>query len=117
MSGRAQDLDSFAVGTAAFFRNGNACGARKILAGQRCAGGGDEFRLTLSDEVPAGIARAWTEVDHEISAANGFFVMLDNQDGIAKIAQLLERAKQAGIVAGVQTDGRFIEYIKYAAQT
>src|ERR1700675_1854700 len=43
--------------------------------------------------------------------------MLDDQHGIAKIAQLLERAKQAVIVAGVQTDGGFIEYIEHATQT
>ena len=42
--------------------------------------------LALRDEVAAGVAGAGAEVHDEIGAADGVFVVLDDEDGVAKIA-------------------------------
>ena len=98
------------------FRDRNFCGAGKILAGERFRAGSDLLGLALGDEIAAGIACAGAEVDDKIGAANGVFVVLDDQDGVAQIAQMLERAEQAFVVARVEADGGFIENVKHAAQ-
>ena len=68
------------------------------------------------DEVAAGIARAGAEVDDVIGAANGFFVVLDDQNGVAQVAQGFESVEQATVVARVQADGRLVENVENAAQ-
>ncbi len=53
--------------------------------------------LALRDEMTAGLACAGTEIDHEIGAANGVFVVLDDEDGVAEIPKLLERTEQRSL--------------------
>ena len=66
--------------------------------------------------MPAGIARAGAEVHHVVGAANGFFVVLDDEHGVAKVAQLFERGNQAVVVARVQADGWLVQHVEHAAQ-
>src|SRR6266567_5442682 len=113
---RTEDLNDFAIGAAALFGDGNLRDAAQILSGERLRGGFDLFWLALSDEIAASIARAGAEVDDEIGAADGVFVVLDDEDGIAEIAKMLERAKKARVVAGVETDAGFIKNVENAAQ-
>src|SRR5467141_4379845 len=68
------------------------------------------------DEVAAGVAGTGAEVDNEIGAANGVFVVLDDEHGVAEIAKLFERAEKASVVAGVEADAGFIEYVENAAE-
>ena len=42
--------------------------------------------------------------------------MLDDEDGIAEIAQAAQAFEQAGVVALVQADGRFVEDVEHAGQ-
>src|SRR6266852_3352518 len=112
----AENLDGFAVGAAALFGDGDMGGAAEIASGERFGAGGDVRRLAVSDEIAAGVARAGAEVDHEIGAANGVFIVLDNEHGVAEIAKLLEGAEQASVVAGVQADGRLVENVQDAAE-
>src|SRR6266849_9117370 len=112
----AENLDGFAVGATAFFGDGDMGGAAEIAAGERLGAGGDVRRLAVGDEVAAGIARSWAEVDHEIGAANGVFIVLDDEHGVAEIAKLLEGAEQASVVAGVQADGGLVEDVEDAAE-
>src|SRR6266704_2856096 len=113
----AKDLNDFSVGAAALFGNGNLGGAAEILAGERFGGGFDLLRLAVGDEIAAGVARARAEVHNEIGAADGFFIVLDDQDGVAEIAEVFERAQEARVVAGVKTDAGLVEDIKNAAKT
>ncbi len=113
----AENLNNFAVGAAAFFGNGNLGCAAEILTGERFGGGFDLLRLAVGDQVAAGIARAGTEVNNEIGAADGFLIVLDDEDGVAEIAKMFERAEEARVVAGVKTDARLVEDIENAAKT
>ena len=65
----------------------------------------------------AGVARAGAEIHDVIGAANRFFVVLDDENRVAEIAQRFERVEQAAIVARVQTDGRLVEHVEHAAQS
>src|SRR5258708_39022600 len=70
----------------------------------------------MRDEVAAGIACSGAEVDDEIGAANGVFIVLDDEHGVAEIAELLEGAEEAIVVTGVQADGRLVENVQDAAE-
>ena len=76
----------------------------------------DFLGAAVGDQVPAGVARAGAEVHHVVGAANGFFVVLDDEHGVAQIAQLFERGDQAVVVARVQADGRLVQHVEHAAQ-
>ncbi len=70
----------------------------------------------LEDELSAVLARAGPEIDDVVRGADGLFVVLDDHDGVAEIAQPRERRQQRTVVALVQTDRRFVEDVKDAGQ-
>src|SRR5258707_9479120 len=113
----AENLDGFAVGAAALFGDGDVGRAAEIAAGEGFGAGGDVRGLAVRDEVAAGIACSGAEVDDEIGTANGVFIVLDDEHGVAEIAELLEGAEEAIVVAGVQADGRLVENVQDAAET
>ncbi len=110
-------MNDFAIGAAALFGDGNLRDAAQILSGERLRGGFDLFWLALGDEVAAGVAGARAEVDDEVGATDGVFVMLNDEDGVAKIAEVFERAEKARVVAGMEADARFIENVENAAKS
>ncbi len=65
----------------------------------------------------AGFSRAGAQIHYIIRAANGFFVVFYDQHRVAQIAQLFQRADQPVVIARVQSDARFVQNIKHAAQT
>ena len=76
-----------------------------------------------SSTVPAAIdiaavfAGARPEVDDVIGRAHRLLVVLDDDDGVAEVAQLFERGEQARVVALVQTDRRLVEDVEHADQS
>src|SRR4029077_11771433 len=46
----------------------------------------------------------------------GVFVVLHDEDGVAEIAKMLERAEKTIIVAGVQADAGLVENVKDTAK-
>ena len=113
---RAENRDGFSVGAAARFGDGDFHFAGKILARQRRWISGDFGGRACGDEVSAGFSGAGAEINHVIGAANGFFVVLDDENRVAKVAQGFERIEQAAIVARVQADRRFVKHVEHAAQ-
>ena len=61
-------------------------------------------------------AGAGADIDHIIGDADGVLVVLDDDDGVAEVAQPLERVEQAGVVALVQPDRRLVEHVKHAGE-
>ena len=90
---RAEDLDGLAVGAAAFFGDRDLGLATEVLTGEGFRSGFDFGGFALGHEVAAGVAGAGAEVNHEIGAADGVFVVLDDEDGVAEIAKVFERAE------------------------
>jgi len=78
-------------------------------AGEFCGG-------ALRHHPPAARARARTQVDHMIGAANGVFIVFDHDQRIALRAQSIQGIQQRDIVARVQSDGRFVQHVAHALQ-
>src|ERR1700683_907005 len=64
----------------------------------------------------AGFSGTGAEIHDIICATESLFVMLNNQNSIAEVAQSFECTEQAAIVTRVQADGWFVKYVKYPAQ-
>ena len=112
----AEHANHLAVGRAALGRHGNLQIAAQVTARQRIGVALDFFRAALGDQMAARIARAGAQVHHVVGAANRFFVVLDDEHGVAQVAQMFERGDQAIVVARVQADGRLVEHVEHAAQ-
>ena len=75
------------------------------------------LRFALGDEIATGIARAWTEIDNKIGATDRVFIVLNDENGIAKITEAFERTQKALIVTRVQADAGFVKNVENAAKT
>ena len=56
------------------------------------------------------------EIDQIVGGANRLLVVLDDEHGVAEIAQLAERREQPAVVALVQADRRLVEHVQHAGQ-
>src|SRR4029453_4873865 len=68
------------------------------------------------DHMTAEIAGAGTQVDDVVSDANGFLVVLDDDDGVAEIAQPRQGGEELPVIPLVETDRRLIEHVEHAGQ-
>ena len=81
-----------------------------------CRRGHDLLRRAFGDNEAAEPAGAGAEVEHVVGVADGVFVVLDDEDGVAQVAQPHERFDQAVVVALVQADGGLVEHVENSAQ-
>ena len=88
----------------------------EILPGERGGIGHDLVGRSGCHHLAAMNAGAGADVDDEIGAADGFFIVLDYQHGVAEIAQVQQRLEQPGVVALVQADRRLVEHVENAGQ-
>src|SRR3989344_1240862 len=58
--------------------------------------------------------RPWTHIDYVIRCKNSVFVVFDDEDGIAEIAQALQGLDETVIVALMQADRRFVQDVECA---
>ncbi len=111
----AEDANRFSGGRAALRRHRNLQFAAQVAPRKRLGALLDFFGAALGHQVSAGIARAGAEVHHVVGAANGFLVVLDDQHGVAHVAQFFQRGNQSIVVARVQADGRLVQHVEHAA--
>ena len=71
----------------------------------------------LRDDVTAETAGAGAEVEDVVGVADGVFVVFDDEDGVAEIAQAHESLDEAGVVALMEADRRLVEHVEDAAKT
>ena len=72
--------------------------------------------VPCGDDLAAMDAGAGADVDDIVGLADGVLVMLDDDHGVAEVAQVLERFEQARIVALVQADRRLVQHVEHAGQ-
>ena len=113
---RAEDGDRFAIRAAALGKHGDPLASGDVGAGERGGRVHDFRRRSAGDQLAAMTAGAGAEVDDIVGAADGFFIVLDDEHGVAEVAQVFERGEKAPVVAMVQADGRFVENVEDAAQ-
>ncbi len=61
-------------------------------------------------------ARARAHIDQVIGMFHGVFIMLDDDDGVAQLAQMFEGGEQALVIALVQADGGLVQHIDHAGK-
>ena len=88
--------------------------ARQIIRRKGALRLHDLGRSSRRDHFPAALARARPHVDHEVGAADGILVVLDHDDGVAEVAQMLQRGDKPLVVALMQADRRFVQDIEHA---
>ena len=76
--------------------------AQEVISGRR------------TDHFAAMFTGARSHVDDPVGGADGVFVVLDDKDGVAQVAHALQRLDEAGVVALVQADARFIQDVEDA---
>ena len=91
------------------------------LAGEVLAGDGgwvvhDLLRGAVGDEVAAVFAGSGAEVEDVVGVADGVFVVLDDEDGVAEVAEVFEGGDEALVVALVEADGGLVEDVEDAAE-
>ena len=91
--------------------------AGQVSPGQRLGVRQNLLRRAFSDDAPAVLARAGSQVHHPIGGPDRVIVVFDHQDGVAQIAQILQRFQQAAVIAGVQPDRGLVQHIQHAHQT
>ncbi len=73
-------------------------------------------RGALGHDVTAVLAGTRAHVDQVIGGPHHVLVVLDDQDGVALVAQPLECPDQLVVVPLVQPDGRLVEDVEHAHQ-
>src|SRR5690606_19704374 len=82
--------------------DGNRAAAGQVVAGDRAGICHDVVRSALGDDFATVNAGARPDVDDVIGQANGVFVVLDHDHGVAQVAQVREGLQQAVIVTLVE---------------
>ena len=70
----------------------------------------------LGDHLAAVATRAGTEVDDPVGRLDRRLVVLDDEHGVAEVAQAVQRPDQPLVVALVQADRRLVEHVQHARQ-
>ena len=105
-----------AVALAPLARDRDRALAGQVLAGDRGRRRGDVGGRALGDDLAAVHAGAGADVDDVVGLADRLLVVLDDDDGVAGVAQVLQRGEQAAVVALVQADRRLVEHVEHAGQ-
>jgi hypothetical protein len=66
----------------------------------------------LSHKVASFGTCAGSEFDEVVGASERFFVMLDEDERVSKVAEMKEEVEEARMIGGVKTDAGFIEYVE-----
>ncbi len=105
----ADDLEAaHAVGLAALLGQRDLAHAGEVLAGEAVGVGHDVVGRALGDDLAAVHAGAGADVDDVVGLHDRVLVVLDDDDGVADVAQVLERDEQAVVVALMQPDGGLV---------
>ena len=57
-----------------------------------------------------------TEIEELVGIGDHFAIVLDQQQGVAQVAEFLQGGQQPGVVAGVQADRRFVQHVQHSAE-
>ena len=110
----AADGQQPAIAPAALCRQGDGAFAAEILARQAVRVRHDLLRGAAGHHLPAQGAGAGANVNKVIGGAHCVLVVLHHDEGIAQIAETLQRGQQLVVIPLVQADGGLIQNIQHA---
>src|SRR3984893_10931916 len=90
----------------------NLAHADEILAGDAVGARHDRFRGALGDDMPAMDPSTRSHIDDPIRGADRLFVVLDDDNRVAEVAQPLQGPQEAPVVALMQPDRGLVEDIE-----
>ena len=70
----------------------------------------------MIDDFAAEAAGSRTEVDEVVGGGDGVLVVLDDDEGIALVAEGDEGFEKGGVVAWMEADGGLVEHVEHAAE-
>ena len=114
VQGSAFEAEKFSAGLMTNVWDGNIQFAAEIPAGERSVLGEHSVVGAGEEETPAEFASAWAEVNDAIRGTNRIGIMLDDEDGVAEIAERLEDVNEALRIARMKADGRFVQNVERA---
>ena len=88
--------------------------AGEVVAGERAGRRHDLLRRALGDHAAAVLAGARPHVDDVVGGAHRLLVVLDDDHGVAEVAQAEQRVDEAPVVALVQADRGLVEDVEHA---
>ena len=97
-------------------RHRDAAAAGQIVGGDAAGRVEHVLQRAGGDHAAAVDAGAGPHVDDVIGGADRVLVMLDDEHGVAEVAQALEGDQQPVVVALVEADRRFVEDVEDAGQ-
>src|SRR5262249_29507452 len=95
-------------------RNENAARAAQELPRDRARRCGDVVGSTVRHDLSSVLAGSRAEVDDPVGRPHHLLVVLDDEHGVADVAQALESGDEAAVVALVEPDGRLVEDVEDA---
>ena len=98
-----------AGGRAAFFRDGDGFFSREVVGGEGVFRGGEIIGGAAVEEVSARAAAAGADVHEFVGSADDGFLVLDDEEGVALVAEAAEDFDEARGVAGVKAHAGFVE--------
>ncbi len=110
------ELEVLAAGLAAVLGDGDGEAAGEIFAGDGRGVGGDFGDGAGGEEMAAEFAGSGAEVEKVVGGADDVGVVLDDEDGVAEVAELFHDADELGGVAGVKADAWLVEDVEGADQ-
>ena len=69
------------------------------------------FKISFKNEIAAEFAGVQTDVENVVGGTHHFFVVFDDQNRVADVAQIFENFDEPRVVARMQTDGRFVQNV------
>ena len=114
--GAAQAEGHLRVGLVALVGHLDHAPARQVLAGDRARGLEDVGQAALADDLATVHAGTGADVQDVVGGADRVLVVFDHNHRVAQVAQAGEGAQQALVVALVQADGWFVEYVHHPDQ-
>ena len=113
----AGEFEVLAAGLAAVFGDGDGEAAGEIFAGDGVWVRGDFVDGAGGEEMAAEFAGAGAEVEEMVGGADDVGVVLDDEDGVAEVAEVFHDADELGGVAGVEADAGLVEDVERADET
>ena len=89
----------------------------QVIPGQRLTRFRDCLQVAGGDDLPAMRSSSGANVNDVIRYSNGFLIVLDDDESVPEVTEPEQRLYQPLVVALVQTDRWFIEYVEHADQT
>ena len=112
----ADDPDLLRRALAAVRRHRDLQFAAQVFGRERSRLGREVGQRAVEDHPPAVLAGAEAHVDDVIGHGDHVGVVLDDQDGVALVAQLPQDRDEPLVVAGMQADRRLVEHVQRADQ-